>query len=87
MNKVSIMKQKRKYNTITPSSSSSAATSTALTSNISKLNHTKANSTGYKRQHVESRRQLPVYKFRSYICKLVKENEVLLVVAETVSKM
>lgn len=38
-----------------------------------------------ERQHVETRRQLPVFKFRNEICKLVQENEVLLVIAETVS--
>ncbi len=38
-----------------------------------------------ERQHVEARRQLPVFKYRNEICKLVQENEVLLVIAETVS--
>ena len=42
-------------------------------------------SNGHRRQHGEARRLLPVYKFRSEICKLVKENEVVLVIAETVS--
>ena len=42
-------------------------------------------SNGHRRQHGEIRRLLPVYKFRLEICKLVKENEVVLVVAETVS--
>lgn len=40
-------------------------------------------STGNLRQHNESRRKLPVYKFRQEICRLVYENEVVLVVSET----
>jgi HrpA-like RNA helicase len=36
------------------------------------------------REHVQSRRNLPVYKFKSEICRLVLETDVLLVVAETV---
>jgi HrpA-like RNA helicase len=43
-------------------------------------------STGHKRQHIEARRQLPVYKYRKEICKLVEENDALLVIAETVSE-
>jgi len=35
------------------------------------------------RMHAESRRKLPVYKFRSEICRLVAENTALLVTAET----
>lgn len=38
-----------------------------------------------RRQHVEARRRLPVAKFRSELCSLVKENDVVLVIAETVS--
>lgn len=40
-------------------------------------------STGNLRQHIESRKKLPVYKFRQEICRLVYENEVVLVVSET----
>jgi HrpA-like RNA helicase len=36
------------------------------------------------REHAESRRNLPVYKFKSEICRLVLETDVVLVVAETV---
>ena len=39
---------------------------------------------GSRRQHLEVRRNLPVYKFRNEICKLVSEKDVLLVIAETV---
>lgn len=35
------------------------------------------------RQHGEARKKLPVYKFRSKICNLVYENDVVLVTAET----
>lgn len=52
----------------------------------SKLVHRLPNSTGgQRRQHVDARRKLPVAKFRSEICSLVKENDVVLVIAETVS--
>ena len=48
--------------------------------------HRQPDSTGgQRRQHVDARRKLPVAKFRSEICSLVKENDVVLVVAETVS--
>ncbi len=40
---------------------------------------------GQRRQHAEARRRLPVARYRSEICSLVKENDVVLVVAETVS--
>ena len=46
---------------------------------------TQTTSNGHRRQHGEERRLLPVYKFRSEICKVVKENEAVLVIAETVS--
>ena len=51
--------------------------------NMSKNNFTRHNR--LERMHSESRRNLPVYKHKSEICRLVAQNEVLLVVAETVS--
>ena len=38
-----------------------------------------------ERQHSEVRRRLPVYQQKNEICQLVTENDVVLVVAETVS--
>ena len=35
------------------------------------------------RQHVEARKQLPVYKYKTEICQAVADNEVTLIVAET----
>ncbi len=40
-------------------------------------------STGSLRQHAETRKKLPVYKFRSQLCSLIEQNEVVLVMAET----
>jgi len=37
-----------------------------------------------KKQHAETRRNLPVFKFKNEICRMVADNEILLVVAETV---
>ena len=37
-----------------------------------------------KNKHSIARRQLPVYKFKRELCKLIAEKEVVLVVAETV---
>jgi hypothetical protein len=37
-----------------------------------------------KKQHSATRRELPVFKYKNEICRLVAENEVILVVAETV---
>ena len=37
-----------------------------------------------KKQHAETRRKLPVFKYKNEICRMVADNEVLLVVAETV---
>ena len=42
-------------------------------------------SNGNLRQHGEARRKLPVFQYRAEICKLVAENDVILVIAETVS--
>ena len=42
-----------------------------------------SSSTGNSRKHIESRKNLPVYKYRSEICNLVRNNEVVLVMAET----
>ena len=39
-----------------------------------------------KRQHEETRKKLPVYKFREEICHLITTADVLLVTAETVSE-
>ena len=47
-------------------------------------NHTTTTSNGHLRQHGKTRRQLPVFKYRSEICKLVAENEAVLIIAETV---
>jgi len=54
-------------------------------SEMTKVNPLQKNvtSNGNQRRHLDARRKLPVYKFRSEICKLVKENDAVLVVAET----
>lgn len=52
---------------------------------VSKQKPTTPSGSQQRRQHVKARRNLPVAKFRSEICSLVKENDVVLVVAETVS--
>jgi HrpA-like RNA helicase len=38
----------------------------------------------FKKQHAATRRNLPVFKYKNEICRLIAENEVILVVAETV---
>lgn len=37
-----------------------------------------------KKKHAETRRNLPVFKYKSELCRMVAKNEVVLVIAETV---
>lgn len=50
----------------------------------SPANNSSSNPQQLKKQHAETRRNLPVFKFKNEICRMVADNEVLLVVAETV---
>lgn len=50
---------------------------------VTPLKRKSPTSTGSLRQHTESRKKLPVNKFRQEICRLIYENEVVLVVSET----
>jgi HrpA-like RNA helicase len=47
-------------------------------------NSSNSNPQHLKKQHAETRRNLPIFKYKNEICRMVADNEVLLVVAETV---